>query len=94
MNVKDQYIVIRVNNQGTVSVVHSSNSLKDARYWLTYIALNNDALMQTPSHPKYTGSGAPTYVAHLIKRGKIGYDEAMWKKSIADFDLSAWQMSA
>ena len=72
------YIFLRIDEQGVASAVHSANTIKDAKYWLSYIAQPGDALFQTPKHPKYKGIGTPTYYAHLVKRGVLAYDENQW----------------
>ena len=72
------YIVIRVGEDGNAAVVHSALNIKDARYWLQYIAQAGDALFQTPAHPKCAGQDKPSYYAHLIARGKIAHEESFW----------------
>lgn len=74
------YIIVRVAEDGSASVVHQADKIKDARYWLQYIALPGDAILQTPAHPKYSGDGSPLYQAHLFARGKINHDEKEWEK--------------
>jgi hypothetical protein len=80
---KSAYVVVRVTPEGVVSVAHTANTIKDARYWLQYIAEPGDAVFQTPAHPKYAGGGDLKYQSHLVKRGEIVYDEAKWKKQVA-----------
>lgn len=77
------YIIVRVGADGQGQVVHSTDTLKDARYWLTYIAEAGDALFTTPAHPKYDGNGAPKYNAHLLSRGKVEYSEEKWRSQLA-----------
>ena len=79
MSWKQSYIVIRTDEQGEAQVVHQTETIKDAKYWLAYIALPMDALLQTPAHPKYEGAGFPTYKAHLVKRGEVSYDQNTWE---------------
>lgn len=74
------YIVIRINETGTAEVVHTCSTMKDANYWLTYIALPGDAIFNTPLHPKNTGP-TPVYYAHLVSRGKTEHDEKKWKEN-------------
>ena len=76
------YIVIRLGDDESVEVVHSAASLKDARYWLQYIAMPGDAIFLTPAHDRHKGDGPPEYKAHLISRGKIDYNEDRWKDQI------------
>ena len=75
------YIVVRIGEDGSAAVVHTAAMIKDARYWLQYIALPGDALFQTPAHPKCTGNAEPTYYAHLRARGKIEHDEKLWTET-------------
>lgn len=82
MSWKQSYIVIRIDEEGTAQVVHQTEKIKDARYWLTYIALPMDALFQTPAHPKYEGTGFPVYKAHLVNRGDVSYDQAIWESNV------------
>ncbi len=84
------YIIVRKSEQGIFQVVHEAATMKDARYWLAYIALNGDALFQTAAHPKYQGDGTPVYVSHLIKRGQVATNEAVWKREMGiDADIGA-----
>lgn len=77
------YILVRVDADGKPFVVHSTEKMKDARYWLQYIAQPGDAILMTSSHEKYSGDGTPLYQAHLVSRGKIEYSEELWKKQVA-----------
>ena len=76
------YIVIRVGEEGRTEIVHSTMGIKDARYWLQYIAMPGDAVFQTPAHPKCNGQGEPIYYAHLVSRGKIRHDQQLWTNEI------------
>lgn len=76
------YIIVRPDGEGEVEIVHTAAKIKDARYWLNYIAQPNDALLQTPAHPKHSGAGKPTYLAHLVSRGNVGYEEGKWAESL------------
>ncbi len=82
MDWKTGYILGRPELDGKVSIVHTADKLKDARYWLQYIAKPNDTIFTTPAHPNYKGTnGEPTYMCHLVQRGKMDYNEAQWKKA-------------
>lgn len=83
MNWEKAYIVLRANENGSFEVVHEAAKIKDARYWLNYIAQPNDALFRTSAHPKYAGDGAPEYQAHLIARGNVGYDQGAWESLVS-----------
>ena len=76
------YLIIRVSNLGQAEIVHTSHLIKDARYWLQYIAMPGDAIFLSSRHPKYSGDGKPKYFAHLITRGQIAYDEKIWLSQI------------
>ncbi len=85
MEWKNAYILVRPEADGTVKIVHTAEKLKDARYWLQYIALAGDAVFVTPANPQYKGkSGEPTYMSHLIARGKIDHTESKWKNQVFD----------
>ena len=72
------YVILRTDGNGTLGKVHEAEMIKDARYWLSYIAQPGDAIFQTPAHPKHETGEKLLYKAHLISRGKVGYDEAEW----------------
>ena len=76
------YITVRVSPDGLAEVIYQADTIKDARYWLSYIAIPGDALFTTPSHPKYAGDGTPIYMSHLVSRGKTEHDIAAWKKQV------------
>lgn len=81
MDWKSAYILVRPETEGVCRIVHTADKLKDARYWLQYIAQAGDAIFLTPKNPQYKGSnGEPCYSAHLFARGKIEHNEADWKK--------------
>ncbi|MFN8389390.1 MAG: hypothetical protein U0136_03785 [Bdellovibrionota bacterium] len=82
MNFNGPYIVVRPESDGTCRIVHTAQKLKDARYWLQYIALPGDAVFITPLNPQYKGSGDPTYSTHLVKRGTLEHDEKKWKSQV------------
>ena len=82
------YIIIRIAADGSVTKVHEAEKMKDARYWLTYIALPGDAIFQTPAHPKHEGGEKILYLAHLISRGSVGYDETSWRKMVNSIDTT------
>lgn len=73
------YIVLRTDAQGIAYVVYATDKIKDARYWLNYIAQPGDGLFHSSSHPRYAGNnGKPEYKSHLVGRGNIAYDEKQW----------------
>ena len=77
------YIIVRCDGNGASIKVHEADKIKDARYWLSYIAQPGDALFQTPAHPKHEGGDKPIYKAHLIDRGNVGYEEQDWLRMIS-----------
>lgn len=89
-NWEKPYIIIRISTEGQTQIVHSCDTLKDAKYWLSYIAVAGDAIFTTPAHPKNTGS-MPLYFAHLVSRGNTEHDENKWKnnflKAVQNFVL-------
>jgi len=82
MEWQSAYILVRPDSNGSVQVVHKAEKLKDARYWLQYIAHAGDAVFITPKNAQYKGTGEPTYMSHLIARGKIDYNEKQWKTQV------------
>ena len=81
-NWKIPYIIIRVSADGSVSKVHETEKIKDARYWLSYIAQPGDAIFQTPAHPKHEGGESILYKAHLVGRGDISYNAEEWSELV------------
>ncbi|MCC6932896.1 MAG: hypothetical protein IT292_06550 [Deltaproteobacteria bacterium] len=76
------YIIVRVGSDGSVTKIHETEKIKDARYWLSYIAQPGDAIFQTPAHPKHDGGESILYKAHLIERGNVGYDADQWSRLV------------
>ena len=93
MSWKTSYILVRPSGEAQVSIVHSADKLKDARYWLQYIAQSGDAIFTTPIHAQYKGSGDPTYMCHLIARGKMDYNEAQWKSNFVQLSDPAQSLT-
>lgn len=75
------YILVRPAGDAKLNIVHKADKLKDARYWLQYIAQSGDAIFTTPIHNQYKGDGDPIYMCHLVQRGKMDYNENQWKNS-------------
>jgi len=85
MEWKNAYVLVRPEKDGTVKIVHSTEKLKDARYWLQYIALAGDAVFMTPANAQYKGKdGEPTYMSHLVARGQLDHTEKNWKTQVFD----------
>ena len=81
MEWKNAYVLVRPERNGTLNVVHTAEQLKDARYWLQYIAEPGDAIFVTPTNPQYKGkNGEPTFMSYLVSRGKLDHSEPAWKR--------------
>lgn len=78
------YVVLRAERSGKAKLLHGADNIKDARYWLSYIAEPGDAIFTTSAHPKYVGTGEPKYFAHLVGRKNMAYDEQQWRKQQVD----------
>ena len=79
------FVVYRVAAGGKVEEVFRAKYLKEAKYWLTYIAQPGDVLCKTPIHPKHSGSKTnPEYWSHKDRSGKLGTDESQWKSTIEE----------
>ncbi len=84
MEWQTQLIIVRPKRDGTLVVLYQSNSFKDSRYWLNYIAELHDALFITPINPKCVDSKDPKYSCHLISRLKSDYNEKAWRNKVFD----------
>jgi len=79
MEWKSPFIVYRVSEDGSISEVFYANNLKDAKYWLTYIAKPGDVLCKTPAHPRHNGD-RPEYWSHKQQSGTPCSDQEGWGK--------------
>lgn len=70
------------DDRSKLELVKEAEKLQDARYWLMYIGTVGDALFRTAKHPRYSGTGDPTYEAHLESRQHIEHNEAKWRTQI------------
>ena len=82
MSTKPKYIFLRINSDKMAEIVNSCDSVKDANYWLNYIAEPGDAMFITSEHPKHTGSSSPEYSSHLISRRNLGRTEEEWRAMV------------
>ena len=81
MEWKSPYIVYRINAQAALEEVFWTESIKDAKYWLTYIAQPGDVLCKTPVHPKHSKEGpTPEYWSHKEASGQPCTNEEAWRK--------------
>jgi hypothetical protein len=89
MDWRSHFVIARPKRDGTLVIVYQSNSFKDSRYWLNYIAELYDALLITSLNPKYSGNGDPNYSCHVISRLKTDYNEKSWKNKVFDDGVNA-----
>lgn len=79
------FIIYRIDQSGKLVPVYSASDLKQAKYWLTYIAQPGDVLCKTPAHPKHSkASETPEYWSHKEKSGMPASDEQAWKNFAAE----------
>jgi len=81
MNWQTPYIVVRPSGSELL-ILNSSETLRDARYFLQYFAEPRDAIFTTPIHEQYKGGGSPTYMCSLLERGKMDFHEEAWTKDV------------
>lgn len=75
------YVIYRVSLDGKLQELFQADSLKDAKYWLTYIAEPGDVLCRTPLHPKHSKKdNSPEYWSHKPLKGRVATDHEEWKK--------------
>ncbi len=80
MQWKSPFVIYRVDEQGHLQQVYQAPDLKDAKYWLTYIAQVGDVLCKTPAHPKADkSSSTPTYWSHKEQSGQPLSNQAAWE---------------
>ncbi len=75
------YIIVRPIQNYLMSVLHTTDTLKDARYWLQHVASPNDAIFITPLHGQYKGDGNPVYMCHVQDKGRAEFNEQQWEKT-------------
>ena len=79
MEWKQPFIIYRITPEGKLFQVYETADLKQARYWLTYIAQPGDVLCRTPVHPKHSKQNSkPEYCAHKESSGKSSSVEKDW----------------
>ncbi|RMG43639.1 MAG: hypothetical protein D6719_03450 [Candidatus Dadabacteria bacterium] len=76
------FVIYRLDNDGKLHQVYQAQDLKDAKYWLTYIAEAGDVLCKTPAHPRHTGE-TPAYWSHKESSGKPATNEEAWRQLAA-----------
>ena len=75
------YIIYRITADAKLEEVYHATELKQAKYWLTYIALPGDVLCKTPAHPKHSKtSNQPEYWSHKAHSGTPMCKEEKWKE--------------
>ena len=91
MEWKQPFVIYRITPDAKLFQVYEASNIKEARYWLTYIAQPGDVLCRTPIHPKHSQQGTTAeYWSHKESSGKSSSREANWKKiaSTKNFTLS------
>ncbi len=72
------FIILHTHEDGECKLVHEAETLKDAKYYLSYIAEPGDAIFGTPIHPQHNCGNRLQYKAHTIVRKEITYNEQQW----------------
>lgn len=92
MSWQAKYIVIRRKEDGSaLTIAHNCDSIKDANYWMNYIAVQGDALFMTPAHPKHPGGNSLVYQSHKLTPGKVERNEQGWKSEVGSLSLPEMQ---
>lgn len=74
------FVIYRITSDGKLLPVYEAKDLKQAKYWLTYIAQPGDVLCKTPIHPKHSKqSSKPEYWAHKETSATPCSKETAWK---------------
>lgn len=82
MSWSSPYVIFRHSAQNVFVEVHKAEEIKDAKYWLAYIAKPGDVLCRTPLHPKHTrSSDQPEYWSHKSAKGVVS-DERLWRQGL------------
>jgi hypothetical protein len=76
------YIIVRPIQDFLLSVLHTTNTLRDARYCLQHVAREDDAIFITPLHAQYKGDGNPVYMCHVEVKGRAEFNETAWTRSV------------
>ena len=85
------FIVYRVSESGQLEEVYHAEDIRQAKYWLTYIAQPGDVLTKTPVHPRHSGeSPSPEYWSHKEASGKPSRDEAGWRSQVAETNFESF----
>jgi hypothetical protein len=75
------FIVYRIGLEGKLEEVFWAKDLKQAKYWLTYIAQEGDVLCKTPVHPKHSKKAPiPEYWSHKEVHGQPCTNEEEWRR--------------
>lgn len=75
------FVIYRVDDSGGLTQVHEAANLKDAKYWLTYIAEPGDVLCRTPKNQNHSGkSTSAEYFCHKQQSGQPGHNEGQWRE--------------
>lgn len=78
------YVVFRINASSKLEQVYLAQDIKQAKYWMGYIAQPGDVLCKTPAHPRHSKKGnAPEYWSHKEATGTLSNEEARWREHAA-----------
>lgn len=74
------FVIYRINAENKLEEVYHAQDIKQAKYWLTYIAQPGDVLCKTPVHPKHSqGTKRPEYWSHKAESGTPAAKEDEWQ---------------
>ena len=74
------FVIYRIGAENKLEEVYRADGLKQAKYWLTYIAQPGDVLCKTPVHPKHSKNSArPEYWSHKAQSGTPASKEEEWQ---------------
>ena len=75
------FVIYRITAEGKLESVYVCDDIKQAKYWLNYIAQPGDVLCRTPAHPKHSkGSNRPEYCCHKEQSGSSATEESRWRE--------------
>lgn len=73
------FIIYRISAESKLEEVYHAADLKQAKYWLTYIAQPGDVLCKTPVHPKHSKTKKTAeYWSHKEHSGTPSSKEEQW----------------
>jgi len=79
MDWKIPFVIYRITAENKLEEVYHALDIKQAKYWLTYIAQPGDVLCKTPLHPKHSkATPRPEYWSHKAQSGTPAAKEEEW----------------